>query len=47
MERDLTTESGKAMVTTYGPVLALMVPTALLFLLYPTLIGLRSLGGAP
>lgn len=47
MERDLTTESGKAMVTTYGPVLALMVPTALLFLLYPTLVGLRSLGGAP
>lgn len=47
MERDLTTESGRAMVTTYGPVLALMIPTALLFLLYPTLIGLRSLGGSP
>lgn len=47
LERDLTTESGRAMVTTYGPVLALMVPTALLFLLYPTLLGLRSLTGAP
>lgn len=47
LERDLTTESGRAMVTTYGPVLALMVPTALLFLLYPTLMGLRTLSGAP
>jgi Flp pilus assembly protein TadB len=47
LERDLTTESGRRSVTTYGPVLALMVPTALLFLLYPTLIGLRSLAGAP
>ena len=47
LERDLTTESGRRAVTTYGPVLALMVPTALLFLLYPTLVGLRSLAGAP
>lgn len=47
LERDLTTESGRRMVTTYGPVLALMVPTALLFLLYPTLLGLRTLSGAP
>ncbi len=47
LERDLTSESGRRMVTTYGPVLALMVPTALLFLLYPTLMGLRTLSGAP
>ncbi len=47
LERDLTSESGRRMVTTYGPVLALMVPTALLFLLYPTLVGLRTLSGAP
>lgn len=47
LERDLTAESGRRMVATYGPVLVLMVPTALLFLLYPTLLGLRSLSGAP
>lgn len=44
---DLTSEGGKRAVTSYGPVLALMVPTALLFLLYPTLLGLRALSGAP
>lgn len=47
IERDLTAESGRRMVSTYGPVLALMVPTALLFLLYPTLMGLRTLSGVP
>ena len=45
IERDLSAEGGKRAVATYGPVLALMVPTALLFLLYPTLIGLRELAG--
>jgi Flp pilus assembly protein TadB len=44
---DLTSEAGRRAVTSYGPVLALMVPTALLFLLYPTLLGLRALSGAP
>ncbi len=44
---DLTSEGGRRAVTSYGPVLALMVPTALLFLLYPTLLGLRALSGAP
>ncbi|MEN8040496.1 MAG: type II secretion system F family protein [Actinomycetota bacterium] len=47
LARDLTTESGKRAIVTYGPVLALMVPTALIFLLYPTLLGLRALSGAP
>ena len=47
VERDLTAESGRRMVATYGPVLMLMVPTALAFLLYPTLMGLRVLAGAP
>jgi len=47
LERDLTTESGKRAIATYGPVLALMVPTALVFLIYPTLLGLRTLAGAP
>jgi Flp pilus assembly protein TadB len=45
IERDLTAEGGKRAIATYGPILALMVPTALLFLLYPTLLGLRALSG--
>jgi len=47
IERDLTAEGGKRAIASYGPILALMVPTALLFLLYPTLLGLRALSGAP
>lgn len=47
LERDLLSEGGKRAITTYGPVLALMVPTALIFLIYPTLLGLRALSGAP
>lgn len=47
LERDLTAEGGRRAVAAYGPVLALMVPTALMFLLYPTLLGLRALSGAP
>lgn len=47
LERDLLSEGGKRAITTYGPVLALMVPTALVFLIYPTLLGLRALSGAP
>ncbi|MFV1999582.1 MAG: type II secretion system F family protein [Acidimicrobiia bacterium] len=44
---DLTSEGGRRAITSYGPVLVLMVPTSLLFLLYPTLLGLRALSGAP
>jgi len=40
---DLTREGGRRAITTYGPVLGLMVPVTLLFLLYPTITGLRSL----
>jgi pilus assembly protein TadC len=47
LERDLVSEGGKRAIATYGPVLVLMVPTALLFLIYPTLLGLRALSGAP
>lgn len=47
LERDLTAEGGRRAITSYGPVIALMVPTALMFLLYPTLLGLRSLSGGP
>lgn len=43
LARDLTVEGGKRALATYGPVLGLMVPVTLLFLLYPTLVGLRSL----
>lgn len=47
LSRDLTAEGGKRALATYGPVLALMVPVTLLFLLYPMLAGLRSLAGGP
>lgn len=47
LARDLTAEGGKRALATYGPVLVLMVPVTLLFLLYPTLSGLRSLVGGP
>lgn len=47
LERDLLSEGGKRAIATYGPVLALMVPTALIFLIYPTLLGLQALSGAP
>jgi len=47
LARDLTAEGGRRALATYGPVLALMVPVTLLFLLYPTLAGLRSLAGGP
>lgn len=47
LARDLVSEGGKRAIATYGPVLVLMVPTALVFLIYPTLLGLRALSGAP
>jgi tight adherence protein C len=47
LARDLTAEGGKRAIAGYGPVLVLMVPVALLFLLYPTLVGLRQLAGGP
>jgi tight adherence protein C len=47
LSRDLTAEGGRRALATYGPVLALMVPVTLLFLVYPTLAGLRSLAGSP
>jgi Flp pilus assembly protein TadB len=47
LERDLMSEGGKRAIATYGPVLVLMVPTALVFLIYPTLLGLRALSGTP
>lgn len=47
LTRDLAAEGGRRALATYGPVLVFMVPVALLFLLYPTLAGLRSLAGSP
>jgi tight adherence protein C len=47
LARDVTAEGGRRALTTYGPILALMVPVTLLFLLYPTIAGLRSLAGTP
>ncbi len=47
LTRSLTAEGGKRALATYGPILALMVPIALLFLIYPTLAGLNSLSAGP
>lgn len=43
LARDLTAEGGRRALTAYGPILALMVPVTLLFLMYPTLTGLAAL----
>ncbi|MBT8213069.1 MAG: type II secretion system F family protein [Acidimicrobiia bacterium] len=44
-ERALTAEGGRRAIAAYGPILALMVPVTLLFLMYPTIAGLRNLAG--
>ena len=43
LARDLTAEGGRRALASYGPILALMVPVTLLFLMYPTLTGLAAL----
>jgi tight adherence protein C len=45
--RDLTAEGGRRAMAAYGPILALMVPVSLLFLMYPTLTGLNALSQTP
>lgn len=45
--RDLTAEGGRRALATYGPILALMIPVTLLFLMYPTLAGLSALSSTP
>jgi tight adherence protein C len=45
--RGLIAEGGKRAVAIYAPILALMIPVALLFLMYPTVVGLRELAGTP
>ena len=47
LSRDLTAEGGKRALAVYGPILALMIPTTLLFIVYPTLAGLRTIGAGP
>lgn len=47
LARDLTAEGGRRALTTYGPILALMIPVTLLFLMYPTLAGLSALSATP
>ncbi len=47
LARDLTAEGGKRALAVYGPILALMIPVALLFLIYPTLTGLGDLSNGP
>lgn len=46
-ERSVTVEGGRRALATYGPILALMIPTTLLFLIFPTLAGLKQLSIAP
>jgi tight adherence protein C len=43
LARDLTAEGGRRALAAYGPILALMIPVTLLFLMYPTLAGLAAL----
>ena len=47
LARDATSESGRRAIASYGPILALVVPVTLIFLLYPTLTSLRELAAGP
>jgi tight adherence protein C len=47
LARDLTAEGGRRALAAYGPILALMVPVTLLFLMFPTLAGLSALSRTP
>jgi len=45
--RDMTEEGGRRALIGYGPILGLMIPTTLAFLIYPTMAGLDALAAAP
>jgi len=45
--RDVAEEGGRRSLIGYGPILGLMIPTTLAFLIYPTLAGLDALAAAP
>ncbi|MFQ5948693.1 MAG: type II secretion system F family protein [Acidimicrobiia bacterium] len=47
LSRELTVEGGRRALAIYGPILALMIPVTLLFLMYPTLAGLQGLSSGP
>jgi tight adherence protein C len=47
LARELTAEGGRRALAVYGPILALMIPVTLLFLMYPTLAGLTALSSTP
>ena len=44
---ELTAEGGRRALAAYGPILAFMIPVTLVFLMYPTLAGLRALSSNP
>lgn len=44
--RDMTAEGGRRALIGYGPILGLMIPTTLAFLIYPTLASLDALATA-
>lgn len=46
LERELTAEGGRRALASYGPILGLMIPTTLVFLMYPTLAGLDALSSS-
>ncbi len=43
LERELIAEGGRRAIAVYAPILALMIPVTLVFLVYPALAGLREL----
>ena len=45
--REMTEEGARRALVGYGPILGLMIPTTLAFLIYPTLAGLDALAAAP
>lgn len=47
LARDLTEEGGKRALAIYGPILLLMVPVTLMFLVFPTIAGLDLLANTP
>jgi Flp pilus assembly protein TadB len=46
-ERAIQVEGGRRALTVYAPILALMIPVALIFLMFPTLSGLSDLAALP
>jgi len=47
ISREMTEEGGRRALIGYGPILGLMIPTTLAFLIYPTLAGLDALAATP